>query len=235
MESSHRPNSNTRLAQERPSGQSADSGPGADAGDLSPPPFNAPKPPTMDLPPSFAAPKPPSGAGTSSSSYENVVLLPDRTPVLRGGAPADGAAANESTQPPVHKTVIQLGQGAASTPAGSSGGKQTLAPSPPTTLSSASTGSSSVPKMASDTGANIRSFPSHPVANPPPNASTSSSSPSVSILETSKLTSSTSFTGQPHCASPAAKADKRKSLPPNGTKESNRQSFTLPQDIITRL
>ena len=194
-------------------------------------------------PPSYMAPQPPSGTGPSSSNYQNVVLLPDRTPVSKGTQPDDDSnksdkvtASNGNKQETRHMTVIQLGSGAASTSTskstGSLGGKQTLAPSPPTTLSSASTRSSSELKVNCNAGANIQSSPSHPVANSQPSAS--NNSPSVAALETSKLTSSTSFTGQSYCASPA-KADKRKSLPPNGTKESNRQSFTLPQDIVTRL
>ncbi|GFR87112.1 tyrosine-protein phosphatase non-receptor type, partial [Elysia marginata] len=230
MESSNKPEVSTKLAEDRLRGNAADLEFSPEAGDVAPP--------------SYMAPKPPSGAG-ASSNYENVILLPDRTPVLKT-VKADNskesstvdAAANEDSQKPLHRTVIQLGPNSASPAAapslGDSGGKQTLAPSPPppTSLSSASSGASSELKVNRDAGDNISSSPSHPVANPP--SSTSSRSPAVAVVETSKLTSSTSFSGESHCASPG-KADKRKSLPPNGTKESNRKSFTLPQDIITRL
>ncbi|KAK3756133.1 hypothetical protein RRG08_038152 [Elysia crispata] len=73
-------------------------------------------------PPSYMAPQPPSGTGPSSSNYQNVVLLPDRTPVSKGTQPDDDSnksdkvtASNGNKQETRHMTVIQLGSGAAST------------------------------------------------------------------------------------------------------------------------
>ncbi|RUS75036.1 hypothetical protein EGW08_017217, partial [Elysia chlorotica] len=81
-------------------------------------------------PPSYMAPRPPSGAEGSSSSYENVVLLPDRTPVVKGSkfdgnssSSNSGSIADEGRQETLHKTVIQLGSGGASAKStGSAGG-----------------------------------------------------------------------------------------------------------------
>lgn len=105
--SPNNPEVNCNVIHDRLQGQAADSNLNPDEAD----------------PPSYMAPKPPTEIEPSSSNYNNVIILPNQSPVFRrakvddsNNSPPEDKSTKDDKETTIHTTVIQLGPGSA-TPA----------------------------------------------------------------------------------------------------------------------